>query len=126
MALAAACVALDVVVAIKLRMSVITIGTLGTKAQGVVLAQHFGIVPVATRAAVLAKAASIELTQLLALLVRNVEVQAVIVGAFAVLSEKVALGHLAHVVLVQKLARLALFAQATQPMLAHHRTVILH
>lgn len=43
------------------------------------------------------------------------------VGAVAVAHEEVALGHLAQVVLVQKLTVLALFAQAAQPVLAHER-----
>ena len=51
---------------------------------------------------------------------RNVLVHAIIpVGAEAVPTEVVALGHLSEVVLVQELAGLALFAQAAHPMLAH-------
>lgn len=52
----------------------------------------------------------------------DVQVQALLaVGAVAVAHKKVALGHLAQVVLVQKLALLALLAQAAQPVLAHQR-----
>lgn len=52
----------------------------------------------------------------------DVQVQALLaVGAVAVAHEEVALGHLAQVVLVQKLALLALFAQPAQPVLAHQR-----
>lgn len=52
----------------------------------------------------------------------DVQVQALLaVGAVAVAHEEVALGHLAQVVLVQKLALLALLAQAAQPVLAHQR-----
>ena len=42
----------------------------------------------------------------------------VAVAAVPVAHEKVALGHLAQVVLVQELAGLALFAEAAQPVLA--------
>lgn len=45
----------------------------------------------------------------------------VTVGAEAVAQEKVALGHLPQVELVQELAALSLFAQATQPVLADER-----
>lgn len=49
----------------------------------------------------------------------NVQVQALLaVGAVAVAHEEVALRHLAEVVLVQELARLALFAEAAEPVLA--------
>lgn len=49
----------------------------------------------------------------------NVQVQALLaVGAVPVAHEEVALGHLAEVVLVQELARLALFAEAAEPVLA--------
>lgn len=49
----------------------------------------------------------------------DVEVQALVaVGAVAVPHEKVALGHLAQVVLVQELAVLALLAEAAEPVLA--------
>lgn len=52
----------------------------------------------------------------------DVQVQTLLaVGAVAVAHEEVALGHLAQVVLVQKLTVLALFAQAAQPVLAHER-----
>ena len=49
----------------------------------------------------------------------DVQIQALItVGAVPVAHKKVALGHLAQVVLVQKLARLALLAEAAKPVLA--------
>lgn len=45
----------------------------------------------------------------------------VAVGAEAVAQEEVTLGHLPQVELVQELAALSLFAQATQPVLADER-----
>ena len=52
----------------------------------------------------------------------DVEVQALVaVGAVPVADEKVALWHLAQVVLVQELARLSLLAEAAEPVLAHQR-----
>lgn len=52
----------------------------------------------------------------------DMQIQALVaVGAEAVAQEKVALGHLPQVELVQELAALALFAQATQPVLADER-----
>ncbi|KAL7821923.1 hypothetical protein V8C26DRAFT_391403 [Trichoderma gracile] len=52
----------------------------------------------------------------------DVQVQTLLaVGAVPVAHEEVALGHLAQVVLVQKLAVLALLAQPAQPVLAHER-----
>jgi hypothetical protein len=52
----------------------------------------------------------------------DMQVQTLIaVGAEAVAQEEVALGHLPQVELVQKLAALSLFAQATQPVLADER-----
>lgn len=50
------------------------------------------------------------------------EVEAFIaVAAEAIAQEKVALGHLAQVELVQELARLALLAESTKPVLANER-----
>jgi hypothetical protein len=52
----------------------------------------------------------------------DVQVETLIaVGAEAVAQEEVALGHLPQVELVQELAALSLFAQATQPVLADER-----
>lgn len=52
----------------------------------------------------------------------DVQIQTLLaVGAVPVAHEEVALGHLTQVVLVQKLALLALLAQAAQPVLAHQR-----
>jgi hypothetical protein len=51
----------------------------------------------------------------------NVQVHALWVTAFSVLAEEPAFGHLFQVEFVQKLARFALFAQATKPMLADNR-----
>lgn len=52
----------------------------------------------------------------------DMQVQTLVsVGAESVAQEEVALGHLAQVKLVQELAALSLFAQATQPVLADER-----
>lgn len=52
----------------------------------------------------------------------DMQVQTLVaVGAEAVAQEEVALGHLAQVELVQELAALSLFTQATQPVLADER-----
>jgi hypothetical protein len=49
----------------------------------------------------------------------NVKEIAFLVAALVVFGEEVALGHLAHVVLVQEFTLVALFAQTAQPVLAH-------
>ncbi len=46
------------------------------------------------------------------------EVHALGIGAFAVLGKEPALGHLFQIVLVKKLAVVAFFAQAAEPMFA--------
>ena len=51
----------------------------------------------------------------------NVEKLALLVATLVVLRVEEALGHLAHVVLMQELALVALLAQAAQPVLANHR-----
>ena len=53
----------------------------------------------------------------------DVQILAVLVGARLKLRIEVALGHFGHVVLVQELAQIALLAEATQPVLADHRTI---
>lgn len=70
--------------------------------------------------AMLAKSPSIPHAFLYLTVRVNVQVHALWVAAFAILAEEPTFRHLFQVELVQKLARLALLAQAAQPVLAHH------
>jgi hypothetical protein len=123
----AAAVALDrvAVLAVEFRVSKVAVGAVDAKAHLVVYTQEALVVAVAASAAVATKAAVVELTSRVALVVVNVQIQAVLVGALAILGVKIALWHLGHVVLMQKLTVDALFTQTAKPMFTNDNLVIL-
>lgn len=102
-------------------MAELAVGTFGTEASQVVGAGGLLDVLGAAVGPVLAEAAGEPRAGLVVLLVDDVAVRALGVGALGVLAEEPAGRHLGHVVLVQELALGSLFAQAAQPVLAHQR-----
>jgi hypothetical protein len=111
---------------VKSWVSEITIGSIWTKSQGVILAQHHFIMPIATRHPSGTEPLSVKDTNTHPLLVGDMQIHTVVVGTLSVLLEEMAFGHLCQIVLVQKLTQLSLFTQPPQPMLAHHRSIIPH
>ena len=97
--------------------------TIGTESDEVVDAEHPPRMPMTTARTVPTKASIVP--RAVFDLGRGVDV---LKGTFFVetsaeLLVEIALGHLGHVVFVEKLAVVALFAKTAQPMLANHRTV---
>lgn len=108
---------------IESRVHVLAVGAQRTEAAQVVQADDATRMPMPTVRSVPTEASIVPGTVLDLRLRIDVQVLAVLVRARLELRVEVALGHLAHVVLVQELAQVALLAEAAQPVLADHRSV---
>lgn len=102
-----------------LGMSELTVGSFGTEANVVVCTESLLDVASTAVRPVFAEAAGEPGTRLGFQFVDNVPVGALGVGALRKRPEEPARRHLAHVVLVQKLALRAFLAETSKPMLAH-------
>lgn len=105
--------------------AVLAVPAVGAEAGHVELAQLAAHVPVGAARALLAEPAVVVLAHGQLGVLLDVHVQTLVaVLAVAVLVEELALAHLAQVVLVQVVARVALLAQALEPVLAHVVVVV--
>jgi len=104
-------------------MHVLAGRSLGTETGQVVHAQHSPEMLVPAVRSVAAEAPLVPRAVLDLALRVDVQEGALLVVAGVEARVEVALGHLGHVVLVQELALVALFAESAQPVLAHDRPV---
>lgn len=105
------------------RVHVLAVGPVGAKSGHVVGAEHAPHVAVPAVRPVPAEAAVVPRAVFYFALGVDVQERALLVVARVEPRVEVALGHFGHVVFVQELALIALFAEAAQPVLAHDRAV---
>lgn len=111
---------------LKPRMHVLAFGSVGAKPGHVVRAQHPPDVPVSAVRPMPAEAPVVPRAVFYLALRIYVQEGALFVVAGVETGVEVALGHLGHIVLVQELALVTLFAEAAQPMLADYGAVTAH
>lgn len=108
---------------LKARMHKLAQLAVRTETSQIIGAEHTAHVPMPAMRSVPAKTAIVPRTVLDLALRIDVQERTLLVVARIEARVKIALGHLGHVVLVQELALVTLFAEATQPMLAHDGAV---
>lgn len=105
------------------RMHVLTLRPVGTEAGQIVVAQDAPHMPVPAVGPMPAEPPIVPGAIFDFALRIDVQKRALLVVAGVEAGVEVAFRHLGHVVLVQKLALVALFAQTAQPVLAHDRAI---
>lgn len=109
---------------LKPRMHVLTSLSIRTKASQIILAQNSSHVSVSAAGSMSAEAAIIPRAILDLALRIDVQKRALLLVTGIESGVEVALGHLSHIIFVQKLAAVAFLAKSSQPMLAHDRLLL--